>query len=106
MGAPDPARPVVAGAALDVDLHVDVTGDLRERIGESLTVIGLGEQYAEDESAAQQELFDVEHFGAVSGGGGEHARGHASVVAACEGDDQCPCVRVGLWLYRWLIHRC
>lgn len=62
------AAAVVAGALLDLELHVELRRRPGERLGEPRDVLGRGDQHAQDEATPQHDLLDVDD---VDGGVGE-----------------------------------
>ena len=85
---PSGAAAVVAGAAVDLDLHAEVVGDPLQRAAQRLPVARRGDQHAEHQPAAEHDLLDVEHLDAERGQGGEDRRGDARPVLAGERDQQ------------------
>src|SRR3954447_7809703 len=86
--APTAPGPVVARAAVDLDAHLEVPGRGLHGVAEPLPVAGDGDQYAEDEPAAQHDLLDVDHLDTGPGERGEDRRRDAGPVLAGERDEQ------------------
>ena len=83
------AAAVVAGAAVDLDLHAEVVGDPLQRASRSaFQSRGTVTSSAEHQPAAQHDLLDVEDLDAERGQGGEDRRGDARPVLAGQRDEQ------------------
>ncbi len=82
------ARPVVAGATVDLDAHPEVGGSGLDGVAELLPVARDRDEHAEDEPAPQHDLLDVDHLDAGPGQGVEDRRGDAGPVLAGERDQQ------------------
>ena len=83
-----PAGAVVARAAVEVDGHPEVGRGLLHGALQPLPVARRGDQDAEDQPPAQQDLLDVDHEDAGLRERGEHRRRHARPVLAGQGDQQ------------------
>ena len=82
------ARPVVAGAAVDLDVMPRSRRWPRRRRGASSSRAGSVTSTPRIEPAPQHDLLDVDHLDAGAGQGGEDRRGHAGPVLAGERDEQ------------------
>ena len=99
VGAAFEPLPVVAGAAVDVDAHVQRCSGLVDARAQLLPVARRRDQDAQDEAAPQHDLLDVEDLDAGVGEGREDGRRDAGPVLAHEGDEQ------GLGSFRHFGHR-
>ena len=77
------------GAAVDLDVHVELGGGPLDDVAQLLPVARGRDQDAEDEPSPQHDLLDVEDLDPGRGEGCEHRRGDARPVLAREGDQQC-----------------
>ncbi len=79
---PAAAGLVVAGAAVDLDVHPEVAGGGLDGVAEPLPVPGDRDQHAEDQPAAEHDLLDVDDLDAGPREGGEDRGGDAGPVLA------------------------
>ena len=83
------ATPVVAGAAIDLDVHPELVGRGLDGSAQRLPVArGSGHQDAEDQSSAEHDLLDVEHLDAGACQRAEHRRGHPRPVLPGDREQQ------------------